>query len=265
MVYMIESQIAYVIDALRDMDRHGADTVEVREDAAERFNADLDERMQGTVWNTGCASWYLDETGRNATLWPDWTWRFRQRTARFDPADFELTQRRPATARAGDRHERARADHGRGGRHRRRRDARAARARRAGRRPRPRGRRGGDVIACDVTRPGVGRPRASPQAIERLGGLDVLINNAGVGIPQSAGRAPDERRARGARRQPDRPVARDRRGAARAARVARARGQRRLRPRPPRGPVRDRLLHEQARPGRLLRRAAARARRRDRR
>ena len=38
-----------------------------------RYNADLDERMQGTVWNTGCASWYLDETGRNATLWPDWT------------------------------------------------------------------------------------------------------------------------------------------------------------------------------------------------
>ena len=95
MVYMIESQLAYVMDALRHMDRHGADTVEVRADAAERYNADLDERMQGTVWNTGCASWYLDETGRNATLWPDWTWRFRQRTARFDPADFELTQRTP--------------------------------------------------------------------------------------------------------------------------------------------------------------------------
>ncbi len=93
MVYMIESQVAYVMDALRHMDRHGADAVQVRADAAERFNADLDERMQGTVWNTGCASWYLDETGRNATLWPDWTWRFRQRTASFDPGDSELTQR----------------------------------------------------------------------------------------------------------------------------------------------------------------------------
>ena len=59
----------------------------------QRFNADLDERMQGTVWNTGCASWYLDATGRNSMLWPDWTWRFRQRTASFDPDDFELTQR----------------------------------------------------------------------------------------------------------------------------------------------------------------------------
>jgi cation diffusion facilitator CzcD-associated flavoprotein CzcO len=92
MVYMIESQLAYVMEALRHMDRHGADTVQVRPEAAARFNADLDARMQGTVWNTGCASWYLDRTGRNATLWPDWTWRFRRRTARFEPADFELTR-----------------------------------------------------------------------------------------------------------------------------------------------------------------------------
>ena len=97
MVYMIESQVAYVLDALRYMDAHGADTVQVRADAAERYNADLDERMQGTVWNTGCASWYLDATGRNATLWPDWTWRFRRRTAQFDPADFQLETRRAAT------------------------------------------------------------------------------------------------------------------------------------------------------------------------
>jgi hypothetical protein len=26
-------------------------------------------------------------------LWPDWTWRVRQRTASFDSDDFELTQR----------------------------------------------------------------------------------------------------------------------------------------------------------------------------
>ncbi len=90
MVYMIESQIAYVMGALRAMDEREAATVEVREEAARDFNQAVDRRMQGTVWNTGCASWYLDDTGRNATLWPDWTWRFRQRTAHFDAEHYVL-------------------------------------------------------------------------------------------------------------------------------------------------------------------------------
>ena len=59
----------------------------------ERYNAEIQQRMAGTVWSTGCKSWYLDSEGRNPTLWPDWTWRFRQRTARFNPDDFELTTR----------------------------------------------------------------------------------------------------------------------------------------------------------------------------
>jgi cation diffusion facilitator CzcD-associated flavoprotein CzcO len=90
MVYMIESQIAYLMEALRTMDAQDAATIEVRGEATREYNAAIDKRMKGTVWNTGCQSWYLDDTGRNGTLWPDWTWRFRQRTARFDADHYEL-------------------------------------------------------------------------------------------------------------------------------------------------------------------------------
>jgi cation diffusion facilitator CzcD-associated flavoprotein CzcO len=90
MVYMAESQVAYIMDALKVMRERGVETVELRPTVESSFNAAVEEKMQGTVWNTGCASWYLDDTGRNGTLWPDWTWRFRQRTARFDPAQYEL-------------------------------------------------------------------------------------------------------------------------------------------------------------------------------
>src|SRR4051812_175512 len=90
MVYMIESQIAFVLDALRTMRARGADTVEVRPEAEARFHAEVQRRMQGTVWNTGCTSWYQDAKGNNPTLWPDWTWRFRRRTAHLNPSEYVL-------------------------------------------------------------------------------------------------------------------------------------------------------------------------------
>jgi hypothetical protein len=90
MVFMLESQLAYVLDALRAMDAAGIDAVAVRAEAQAAYNRGLDRRMSGTVWSAGCASWYIDETGRNSTLWPDWTWRYRRRTARFDIDRYRL-------------------------------------------------------------------------------------------------------------------------------------------------------------------------------
>ena len=49
---------------------------------------------------------------------------------------------------------------------------------------------GNEILECDV-RDQESVDRAVAEAITRLGGVDVLINNAGVGTPQSAGSAPD--------------------------------------------------------------------------
>ena len=90
-VFMIESQVEYVLDALRTMDAQGLASVDVRREAQDAFNAELQERLRGTVWSTGgCASWYLDDTGRNTTLWPGSTWPFRRRTRRFDASAYTL-------------------------------------------------------------------------------------------------------------------------------------------------------------------------------
>jgi hypothetical protein len=38
----------------------------------------------------GCKSWYLDDTGRNSTLWPGTPAQFRRRVARFRPEEYTL-------------------------------------------------------------------------------------------------------------------------------------------------------------------------------
>ncbi len=97
MVYMAESQVEHVRNAIGKLDAAGAATIEVRPEAHAAFNREVDKQMQGTVWDTGgCSSFYLDATGRNATLWPDWTWRFRHRAAHFDSDAYQLAPRPPA-------------------------------------------------------------------------------------------------------------------------------------------------------------------------
>ncbi len=89
-VYMIESQIAYVLDALDRMERDGVTAVEPRRELQEAWNAKLQEDLQGTVWNAGgCSSWYLDAAGRNTTLWPTFTLPYRRTLSSFDLDQYE--------------------------------------------------------------------------------------------------------------------------------------------------------------------------------
>lgn len=88
---MIEAQISYVIDALKQMERQGLASVEVRPEVQQAYNERLDARLEGTVWNAGnCRSWYLDASGHNPSIWPTYTWRFRRQTRRFDLNSYQL-------------------------------------------------------------------------------------------------------------------------------------------------------------------------------
>jgi cation diffusion facilitator CzcD-associated flavoprotein CzcO len=96
-VFMIESQLNYVVDALATMRRQGAHSCAVDAGAQARYNERVQQAMQGTVWTAGgCASWYIDKHGRNTTLWPGFTFKFRELTKSFDRDHYEL---RPAPVR----------------------------------------------------------------------------------------------------------------------------------------------------------------------
>lgn len=89
-VLMIESQVEHLLAALRHLDQRGLRALEPRPAAQAAFVAEVDARMRHTVWSTGgCRSWYLDPSGRNSTLWPGSTWRYRARGERFRPAEYQ--------------------------------------------------------------------------------------------------------------------------------------------------------------------------------
>jgi cation diffusion facilitator CzcD-associated flavoprotein CzcO len=90
-VFMIESQIRYVAQAMALADRTGAAALDTKESAQAEFQSDLQRRLAAGVWTRGgCKSWYLDAHGVNRTIWPGFTWRYWLRTRSLDPSVFEL-------------------------------------------------------------------------------------------------------------------------------------------------------------------------------
>ncbi len=89
-VYMIEAQVDYVLQALRAMEHRGARSIEPRPAAQSAYNARIQSELAGTVWSAGgCTSFYLDDSGRNTTLWPHRAAKFRSAVRRFDETEYE--------------------------------------------------------------------------------------------------------------------------------------------------------------------------------
>ncbi|MGV9713552.1 flavin-containing monooxygenase [Gordonia sp. NPDC003424] len=88
-IYMIETQLDYVLGALEYLSHNGVATMEVTADAERDYTAEIDERSASTVWLTGCDSWYVDpRSGRLTLLWPGTAVSFRERNGTFDPAPY---------------------------------------------------------------------------------------------------------------------------------------------------------------------------------
>jgi len=97
-VFMIESQIRYVGQAIAAVDRAGARALAPTRAAQDRNNDELQHDLAGTVWSTGgCQSWYLDEHGVNRTLWSGMTWQYWLATRRFKSSEYTFLGRKRDT------------------------------------------------------------------------------------------------------------------------------------------------------------------------
>jgi cation diffusion facilitator CzcD-associated flavoprotein CzcO len=82
---LAESQLDYVVDAIRTARERGVDVLEVRREPFRAFNDELQRSLASTVYNTGgCSSFYLDEKGRNFVSSPWSIRRLRAELSRFD-------------------------------------------------------------------------------------------------------------------------------------------------------------------------------------
>jgi cation diffusion facilitator CzcD-associated flavoprotein CzcO len=93
MVFMIESAVAYIDDAIRTAARDGLSPVEPKAEAQGAWNDKLQARMEKTVWiKGGCSSWYVDKDGRNTTLWPQSTLSYRRILSSFDADAYDVVE-----------------------------------------------------------------------------------------------------------------------------------------------------------------------------
>lgn len=86
---MIEAQVDYVLRCMKLLDARGGAFLDVKPEAQARFLAEITKSLNGTVWTSGCKSWYQTEEGINFAIWPKSTWRYWLETRRVRASDFE--------------------------------------------------------------------------------------------------------------------------------------------------------------------------------
>jgi len=90
-IFYLECQIGYVMQALASLDAHGLASIDVRPDVQSEFNARLQARLRRSVWSTGCDSWYKNEAGRVTNNWPGTATEYGLRTRRFEIDRYRTT------------------------------------------------------------------------------------------------------------------------------------------------------------------------------
>lgn len=88
-VVMIEAQVGYAVQAIRHTLGLGEEAaLDVRPERVDAFVAEVDGKLDGQVWQSGCRSWYLNDAGENFTIWPGSAAAYARRMRRFDAGDY---------------------------------------------------------------------------------------------------------------------------------------------------------------------------------
>ena len=87
-IFMIEAQVDYIIQCIELVKRRQADWIDVKPEAMQRFLGEMTRSLKGTVWSSGCKSWYQTADGINFAIWPKSTWRYWLETRSVRESDY---------------------------------------------------------------------------------------------------------------------------------------------------------------------------------
>jgi cation diffusion facilitator CzcD-associated flavoprotein CzcO len=87
-IFMLEAQIGYIVDAIRLLRETGARSLEVKPEVQRAFDAEMQARLEQSVWSSGCSNWYRHASGKGTNNWPGPTLEYWRRTRQVDPDDY---------------------------------------------------------------------------------------------------------------------------------------------------------------------------------
>lgn len=88
-VDIMESQMVYLMQYIAAIEKLPANVaLDVKQTVQNNYNEKLQKQFDGTVWSSGCKSWYLDRNGKNVTLYPRLNTTYRNAVKHFHQEDF---------------------------------------------------------------------------------------------------------------------------------------------------------------------------------
>ncbi|MEQ9487839.1 MAG: NAD(P)/FAD-dependent oxidoreductase [Alphaproteobacteria bacterium] len=89
-VFMLECQVNYIMDAIRQARKRGASTIEVTQEAKDAFYNKLKTAMQKTAWAGSCNSWYKTSDGKITANWYTHTVEYWRQTRKLKTRDYSF-------------------------------------------------------------------------------------------------------------------------------------------------------------------------------
>ena len=90
-IFVIESQMQYIINCIQAVLKSGKATIKVKADAENQYTQKIHSEMTKTVWHYGgCNSWYKSKSGKVIAMFPGFSFVYRRLCKRLKLADHVL-------------------------------------------------------------------------------------------------------------------------------------------------------------------------------